>query len=333
MTWKNRVFRLHLVTISIFASLATLISLERTTLATSTHGENNSTINTPQKAISANIPKVSLQKNMGYREARKLVMQQGWWPNLQGEPPNLQSRFVKELFDRGYEEIKDCAGTGEAPCRFEFINEKGELLVVVATTKGYKNGNLFVRNWWIEKNPHITQQSSSHKIVEGLYSLGGTDQGLEVKREQYRYYDEGGEKPWQFISNLKYITNGVVFDGKTYWCLSTLAPRNQPAVCSANGWTPEILPFVGTRFFNFLGGSGTGQTITIKNDGITIVKLHGTMNTSVMYEGKFSNPIIFKDGDGLLLKNNKIYQLKTDGQIAQGCKGEGKLCETDLYKP
>lgn len=97
--------------------------------------------------ISANASKeVSLQKNMAYREARKLIIQQGWSPNLQGESPNLRDIPVKELFDLGYKEIKDCSGIGEGPCRFKFIKNKGELLVVVATIRGYENTKSFVKS-------------------------------------------------------------------------------------------------------------------------------------------------------------------------------------------
>jgi hypothetical protein len=78
--------------------------------------------------------------------------------------------------------------------------------------------------------------TSSNKIVDGRYWVGATDQALEVDGDRYRYDTEGGEQPWQSISTLKSIEYGVVFDGKTYWCLSTLAPS--PATgCSANGWS------------------------------------------------------------------------------------------------
>ncbi|NJK29379.1 MAG: hypothetical protein HC851_10340 [Acaryochloris sp. RU_4_1] len=81
------------------------------------------------------------------------------------------------------------------------------------------------------------QNSSSHSIAEGFYALGGTDQGLEVAGKQYRYFDELGTKPWMPISDLKHVKKGVLLDGgETYWCLSTLAPKNEAAICSAEGW-------------------------------------------------------------------------------------------------
>ncbi|AFY94015.1 hypothetical protein [Chamaesiphon minutus] len=89
----------------------------------------------------------------------------------------------------------------------------------------------------IEKNTEVDRtDKSSTKIVDGRYWVGATDQGLEVDGDRYRYDTEGGEQPWQSISNLKSVKYGVVFDGKTYWCLSTLAP-NPATGCSANGWS------------------------------------------------------------------------------------------------
>ncbi|MFM6017403.1 MAG: hypothetical protein ACKPE3_39320 [Sphaerospermopsis kisseleviana] len=320
-----------MVTVSIFPNLAGIITLGYTNFGIYTHPQLTPILN---QAIYANsVPGLSLQKNIAYTEARLILIQQGWRPNLQGEPPNLQSRAVKELFELGYEEIKDCAGTGEGPCRFEFINQKGDLLVVVAITRGNTNTKRFVRNWWIEKNPARTQARSSGKITPGIYWLGSTGQGLEVRANQYRYYDGIGQQPWKSVTDLQYVTKGVLFDGQSYWCLSTLVPTNQVASCSPTGWTQQILPFVGTRFFNFLRGSGTGQSITINQDGNTVVKLHGTMNTLVMYTGKFTNPLILEDGFGLLFQDDKIYQLKPDGKIAKGCRGEGKPCDSDLYQP
>ncbi len=93
----------------------------------------------------------------------------------------------------------------------------------------------------------------------------------------------------------------------------------------------EKLPFLGTRSFNFDGGSGTGHSITIKKDGSTTVKIHGTVSTLVLYKGKFANPILLKDGTGWLLKGNKIYAL-TSGKIDNDCMGDGKPCESELFK-
>ncbi|BAY27525.1 hypothetical protein NIES2100_73500 [Calothrix sp. NIES-2100] len=231
--------------------------------------ENNSStrVNQAQKVRSSTknsanrVAKLDLKEGMPYQKARDLVIQQGWQPNLQGDAPNLQDTSVKELFDFGYEEVKDCSGTGIGACLFEFTNKAGELLSISATIADRSNIERVVWRWWIEKGTNSNQQT-----------LVSSEQG----------------KP----------------------------------------------PFIGTRLFNFLGGNGTGQSIAIASDGTTIVKLHGKFESSVQYNGKFSNPIILQDGSGLglLLKDGKIYSLTSDGQIAKGCKGEGTVCESSLLE-
>ena len=79
-----------------------------------------------------------------------------------------------------------------------------------------------------------------------------------------------------------------------------------------------------------MGGSGTGQTITIEADGRTTIKLHGTQNTEVKYSGQFSNPIIYDSGDGVRLEGNIIYSLKTDGEVAIGCRIVDVPCQSEL---
>ncbi|CAN1213242.1 hypothetical protein TUMEXPCC7403_23755 [Tumidithrix helvetica PCC 7403] len=269
-----------------------------------------------------------LQKGMTYEEARQIILEQGWKPNPNVES-NLRSPVVKAIFDRGYIEINDCSGTGEAPCRYEFVNQNGELLYVVTAGR-----DSLVRNWWIEKRSDVSQQNSaSNSIQSGRYWIGPTDEGLEVQAERFRYYDESGiDKPWKPISELKYIKDGVVFYGARHWCLSTLTPQNGISTCTANGWmTRETLPFIGTRWFNFLGGNGTGQSITIASNGATTIKFHGTMSSSVLYKGYFSNPIILNDGSKLLIEGSKIYNLGLNEHSAKDCKPQEKPCEAELY--
>jgi hypothetical protein len=98
----------------------------------------------------------------------------------------------------------------------------------------------------------------------------------------------------------------------------------------------QKLPFVGTRYFNFMGGTGTNESITIEKNGTITLKYvdhfsgrHG--DPVVLYKGKFSNPIKLKDGTGYLLKGNKIYLLE-NGKIEKGCITEGEVCEAELSK-
>lgn len=96
------------------------------------------------------------------------------------------------------------------------------------------------------------------------------------------------------------------------------APRNTPQAASA---AKQALPFIGTRYFNFLGGSGTGYSISIAANGTTKIQLHGTQSSSVEYEGNYTNPIVLKDGGRLLIKGNKIYGVTQKGEV----QGESEL--------
>ncbi len=91
------------------------------------------------------------------------------------------------------------------------------------------------------------------------------------------------------------------------------------------------LPFIGTRFFNTAGGSGTEESITIKKDRSTIIKVHGKTGTVIEYKGKFRNPILLEDGSGWLFKGNKVYSLE-HGKIMHGCRGDNDECDSELHK-
>lgn len=101
------------------------------------------------------------------------------------------------------------------------------------------------------------------------------------------------------------------------------------------------LPFIGTRHFNFMGGSGTEQSITIDKNGVATLKYYGRVSSGVSWNGKFSNPLLLVDQGamlgqkirGLLFKNNKVYLITEDQQIIRGCKGKETLCESSLYSP
>lgn len=207
-------------------------------------GEENATTLDPSSPPSSAEERVSLENSqnsveslglyegMPYGKARNLLIKAGWQPSV-GEFSELGDSIARELFNLGYEEVKSCAGTGLGPCRFEFTNERGELLAVSAITQGSNdNSDRFVWRWFIEEERAIAAEPSA--IPEGFYVLGGTDQGLEVRGQQYRYYDESDiERPWQPISELKQVKEGLIFDGENYWCLP---PRREPGVCTPEGW-------------------------------------------------------------------------------------------------
>jgi hypothetical protein len=85
-------------------------------------------------------------------------------------------------------------------------------------------------------SPQETKQTTSRPgIADGYYAMGGTGQGLEVRGNQYRYYDEEGAYEWRPIRQLTAISTEHVFDGENYWCLSTNVPEGG-GICTANGW-------------------------------------------------------------------------------------------------
>jgi Tfp pilus assembly major pilin PilA len=115
--------------------------------------------------------------------------------------------------------------------------------------------------------------------------------------------------------------------------LSTLeAPSDAPAPTTAS--TPVSLPFVGKRDFNFLGGTGTGQTIAIAADGTTEIHFCGDLATGgtciLAYSGPYQSNMQAADGTGWLIEGEKIYAT-INGQIDSTCGDDGQQpCYTDL---
>jgi hypothetical protein len=123
-----------------------------------TESKNSLKIDPPTQAIrvsQSNSQKATgvrrIEQGMPYKAARKILIQQGWQPNVpasNGSIPNLENSQIKIAYDRGYHEIKDCSGTGLGLCRFEFVNYKSELLVVSTTSRS----GLKVFHWFIERS-------------------------------------------------------------------------------------------------------------------------------------------------------------------------------------
>jgi hypothetical protein len=107
-----------------------------------------------------------IREGMPYPEARKLILQQGWQPNSLGDPADLADRTVKTLFNSGYTEVKACSGTGLGPCRFEFTNAAGDLLMVSAIPGKRTTGTRSVWRWGIE--PETTYRFSKQDLTQSL---------------------------------------------------------------------------------------------------------------------------------------------------------------------
>lgn len=190
-----------------------------------------------------------LRKGMTYSEARQIILEQGWKPNPKVES-NLRNTVVKAIFDRGYIEISDCSGTGEAPCRYEFVNQKGELLYVVTAGQ-----NRLLRNWWLEqKSPKPTE------------SVIASYQGLIPDRwivEQKTLGDLNGDGRPDMV--LKLIQSGTDADRKR---------ALQVLLSTPSGW--QKLAFANKLLLcascGGLLGTENGSHIRVEiNDGILVV--------------------------------------------------------------
>jgi hypothetical protein len=100
-------------------------------------------------------------------------------------------------------------------------------------------------------------------------------------------------------------------------------------IANNNVMAKENLPFIGTKVFNFAGGNGTENSITIQKNGTAKIVLHGTTGSEVLYKGKFSSSMMRKDGMGWLLKDGKIYAT-TKGKIDKDCGDGEQQCESTL---
>ncbi len=73
-----------------------------------------------------------LSQGMSYSEARKIILNAGWqglgkgWQNISSD-----GQVQDVYYNNGWHEVVDCAGTGIAPCRFEFNDVHDNLLIVI----------------------------------------------------------------------------------------------------------------------------------------------------------------------------------------------------------
>lgn len=87
------------------------------------------------------------------------------------------------------------------------------------------------------------------------------------------------------------------------------------------------LPFVGTRYFNFLGGSGTGESIHINKEGYTTVKVHGKYASEVVYKGAYKKWMPISDSQKyyMIIGNDTITLLDKNGNQEYGCSADETL--------
>lgn len=101
------------------------------------------------------------------------------------------------------------------------------------------------------------------------------------------------------------------------------AQSQQPKEVKGNAQARADLPFVGKRRFNFSGGSGTAEFITIQSNGHTVVESCGS-ECSIDFEGPFTNPLKTQYGV-YRVEANRIFELDE--------KGRSKTCQKELGEP
>ena len=101
------------------------------------------------------------------------------------------------------------------------------------------------------------------------------------------------------------------------------AQSQQPKGVTERTQARADLPFVGKRRFNFSGGSGTAEFITIQSNGHTVVESCGS-ECSIDFEGPFTNPLKSQYGS-YRVEAKRIFELDE--------KGQGKTCQKELGEP
>ncbi len=101
------------------------------------------------------------------------------------------------------------------------------------------------------------------------------------------------------------------------------AQSQQPKGGDEKAQARADLPFVGKRRFNFSGGSGTAEFITIQSNGHTVVESCGS-ECSIDFEGPFANPLKTQYG---------IYRVEAKRIFELDEKGRSKTCQKELGEP
>lgn len=89
-------------------------------------------------------PSLPALQGVAYGAARAALIAAGWTPRLNppahGESVDVQNGNGPLFWSRGYHELRSCAGTGSAACRFEFSGEDNTILVVVTNGEEDEGG-------------------------------------------------------------------------------------------------------------------------------------------------------------------------------------------------
>ena len=115
----------------------------------------------------ANQSTPSIKEGVDYRKARQALIDAGWEPVPQTE----STSFFGEEIRRTYREVKDCAGTGKAPCIFVFKGKNGRTLHVHTTGEDPKFVRLNLELTPIAERTTSNAQSYSSNTIQDVKTV------------------------------------------------------------------------------------------------------------------------------------------------------------------
>lgn len=120
---------------------------------------------------------------------------------------------------------------------------------------------------------------------------------------------------------------------------SSSATQNSQQSATEPMMSDTTLPFIGKRAFNFDGGSGTEEIVTIYEDGRTVIEGCGTADAlfddtepscTVFYDGAFSS-VIKTEFDFYRITREAVIKVDADGNRLADCEEKGVNCISSLY--
>ncbi|MDX7690277.1 hypothetical protein SJU67_00460 [Aeromonas caviae] len=120
---------------------------------------------------------------------------------------------------------------------------------------------------------------------------------------------------------------------------SSSATQNNQQSATEPMMSDTTLPFIGKRAFNFDGGSGTEEIVTIYEDGRTVIEGCGTADAlfddtepscTVFYDGAFSS-VIKAEFDFYRITREAVIKVDADGNRLADCEEKGVNCISSLY--
>lgn len=84
--------------------------------------------------------------NIPYREARKVILENGWMPaKIKRDEYGMSG--ISHYLDLGYTEVDACSGTGKGYCRFVFQNDLGLFMEVTTQEAPFAGDRVDIEDW------------------------------------------------------------------------------------------------------------------------------------------------------------------------------------------